>query len=224
VIKLVTVPDGLAQREVAWQHHVGAVERDDQQAVHRPRADAGYRGEQAEYLLIGEPPQTVLAERAVSEPGCHGAQRLRLAPGKAGFEQVGGVKAEQFRGGRQPAAEQVGQAPEYARRRPDRQLLSRHHEDQRAECVHRRQVAQPAARVEIGVRVDDPCEHRIGPAQVGERKGVRARRIGVGGGIGVGGHAVSLPRRGMSDPRRRVEMMSRRGGWGGGNPAAESRR
>ena len=52
--------DGVPQREVAGEQHVGPVEREDQEPVRRPRADAGHLGEGGLDLVVGH-----LSERVV---------------------------------------------------------------------------------------------------------------------------------------------------------------
>jgi hypothetical protein len=188
VVELVAALDGLAERKVTGQHHVCAVERDDQHAVHRPWPDAGDSGETVQDVLVGHPPQRVVAQRASGELGGHGAQRRHFPPGQSGLEQVAGVGGEQRGGGRQPPAEQVLDAAQDARGRPHRQLLPGHHEDQGAERVHWRQLAQPGPRVEAGVRVDNPGEHGVRAPQVGKRRAEIVRL----GGVGYGRHPCSL--------------------------------
>jgi len=107
VVELVAALDGLAEREVARQHDVGAVQRDDQEAMYCPRSDAGDGGEPVQDLIVGQPPQFLVAQRAIGELVGHGAQRRHFPPGQASLEQLAGVGREQRGGRRQPPAGQV---------------------------------------------------------------------------------------------------------------------
>jgi len=49
--------DGLTEGKVAGQDDVISAEREDQGALHGPRADLGDRGELGHDLLVGQPAQ-----------------------------------------------------------------------------------------------------------------------------------------------------------------------
>jgi hypothetical protein len=50
--ELVGALHGLAQRQVAWQHHVFSLQRDELRALRGPRTNSGYRGECCDELLV----------------------------------------------------------------------------------------------------------------------------------------------------------------------------
>jgi hypothetical protein len=71
--------DRFAQREVAGQHHVLAPQRDDQEAVCGPRADAGHLGQAGLDFLVGQCLKLRETQSPVVESLGQGMQSLHLA-------------------------------------------------------------------------------------------------------------------------------------------------
>ena len=177
--------DGLAERQVARQHDVLAPQRDEQRALHGPRADAGNRGELGQQLIVGQGGQYVLVQPAVRHPLGQVAQRADLTPGQAGLAELAGIDGQQFGGRGEMPVEQRLDAGHGAAGGRDGQLLAGDLEQQGAVQVHRRQLGQPRPGVEVRPFVDEPSQYRIGVAQVGARL---LQPCGVAGVFGHGAH------------------------------------
>ncbi len=98
VVELVGGLDGLAEREVAGQHDVFSLQRDDEGALHGPRAYPRYRGELRHELVVGQAAQDVRVQPAVRQPPGQVAQRADLPPRQPGRAQLAGIDAQQLGG------------------------------------------------------------------------------------------------------------------------------
>ena len=98
MVELVGGLDGLAEREVARQDDVFAAERDEQGALHGPRADPGNGGELGDELVVGQAAQHVLVQPAVRQPLGEVAERADLPPRQPGLAELAGIYAQQFGG------------------------------------------------------------------------------------------------------------------------------
>jgi hypothetical protein len=160
---------GLAERQVARQDDVLASQRDEQRALHGPRADAGNRGELGQQLIVGQGDQGVRVQPTVRHSLGQVAQRADLTPGQAGLAEPAGIDGQQFGRRREMPVEQRLDAGHGAAGGRDGQLLTGDLEQQGAVQVHRRQLGQPRPWVEVRPCVDEPSQHRIGVAQVAAR-------------------------------------------------------
>jgi hypothetical protein len=169
VVELVGSPDGLAEREVARQDDVFSLERDDEGALHGPRAYPRYRGELCHKRVVWQVVQHGLIQPAVRQPLGEVAQRADLPPGEPGLAEFGGIHAQQLGGSREVAAEQRLDTGKCPAGRPDRQLLPGDLEQQGTVQIHRRKLGQPRPRIEGRPAVDKPCQHGVGAAKVRAR-------------------------------------------------------
>src|SRR5229473_4374290 len=98
VVELVRGPDGLTEREVAWQDDVFSLERDNEGALHGPGTYPRNRGELAHELIVWQPAQDLGVQPAVRQPRGEVAERADLPPreprlaelARNGSQQLGG--------------------------------------------------------------------------------------------------------------------------------------
>ena len=171
VIELIGGLDGLAQCEIAGQDDVFTLQRDDEGALHGPRANARNSGELGHQLVVRQLAQGIGVQPAVRHPPGQVPERADLPPREPGRAELVGLDAQQLGGCRKPPAEHgldARQGPPGGR---DGQLLPGDLEQQRAEQVHRGQLGYPRPGIEIRPVVDEPGQHRVRPAQVRTRSG-----------------------------------------------------
>jgi hypothetical protein len=171
LVEPVDAPDRPAQRQVALQDHVVTVESDDQEALHRPRADARYRGQGGQDHVVRAAPEELVAEFAGGEPLGQSAQRLDLAPGQARAAQPLRFRGHDVLRLGQPPAEQGLHPADDGPRGGDGQLLPDDLEQQGPVGIHRRELLQPGPRVEVRMLVDQRRDHRVRVPQVRPRLG-----------------------------------------------------
>lgn len=106
VVQPVGGPDRLAQGQVAGQHDVLAAQRDDQRALHRPRADPRDRGQ------LGQPGPGVEVWAGLDQPGQHrigGAQVRARLPEPRGAAGIPGHRTCSLLPADRPAANVMSQ-------------------------------------------------------------------------------------------------------------------
>src|SRR4029079_11061956 len=115
------------------EEDVGPIERNQEEAVCRPRADARDFGQGRLDLLVRHVRERLVAETTVEEPFRQRPQRLALAGGEAAGAKYVRIRGEQLGRRRQPSSEVLLDTGHDRPRRLDRQLLAGDLEDECAE-------------------------------------------------------------------------------------------
>ena len=153
----------LSQRQVTGREDVGPVEGDDEEASDCPRTDpriavsfASISSSELVRKLSSPSPST--RSRSASVRKVPTLRRESPAPRRAS----GPVSRSSCGSGSRPPY-RASRRPTIARGRAHGQLLADHLEHERAEHVHLRQqlLNNPLTRIEVGVLVHQPSEHRI---------------------------------------------------------------
>jgi hypothetical protein len=166
VIELIGGLDGLAKRQVTWQDDVFTLQRDDEGALHRPRAYSRDGGELGHQLLVRQAAQRARVQPAVRHPPGQVPERADLPPREPGRAELLRLHAQQVGGCRKTPAEHGLDARQGPPGRRDGQLLPGDLEQQGTEQIHRRQLGYPRPGIEIRTVVDELRQHRVGVVQV----------------------------------------------------------
>jgi hypothetical protein len=168
VIEAVAGPDRVAQGQVVRADDIRPLQRDEQRALHGPRADPLDLREPLITSWSGSSPSSASDRRPSLKRWASSRTVAALRQDSPRPRKRPGVEGRQLARTRHPAAELPGQPGENSGRRDHRDLLSDDLEDQRTEQAHGRQPAHPHVGVEIRPLVDQLGQHRIGRTQPAE--------------------------------------------------------
>ena len=182
VVEPISGLDGLTEGEVAGQDDVFPLQRDDEDALHGPGTDPGYRGELSHELVVRQTAQDVDVQSTVRQPLGEVAECADLPPGQSRLAEPSGSTASSSVGVGRCPSNRASMRASVRRVAGDGQLLTGDLEQQCAVQIHRRKQSDPRPGIEVRPVVDEPREHRIGVAKVGPRR-CRPR-----GAAGIHGH------------------------------------